>query len=316
MKSFLRGLGAIDDEDEITPRGRELLQSGLTPFLQRYVPGVKIVSPQAKKFSTFKKGHRQASYGSYRIRMFLMIMYAASIAQRNKVTCTIDDVALTACRFWPISESDDIITEAMVRSRIDSHFSSKLRGSLNMEMLFRRELELAMNDSECRRMSKSEINRKFRNAADNVNNYFRLLKQIGLLDVSPHNLNDDTWSLCKYADGKTGRVAPCQIRLTARGDECLTERLAATPIWLLDVILHFGLKQSHLIDQAVTLIDQLARNKSSHLPEEKKLVALLKGLEVEFRSDNNTILLTKSIDFDWCYDMHKTGKKVKSLFES
>ena len=121
MKSFLRTVGAIDDEDAITRRGEEIIGGmSLLEFLQKYIVRVKVISPQSKRKNVFQKGHRQTSFGAYRLRIFLMILYAAMKAEEYSVSCEIDDIALTSCRFWPLSETNNLITEEMVISRINS----------------------------------------------------------------------------------------------------------------------------------------------------------------------------------------------------
>lgn len=314
MKSFLRSIGAIDDEDAVTLRGQEILETGLSSALQKYIPRLKVISPQSKKKTAFKKGSRQSSYGSYRLRLFLMILQAAKIAEDLSVDCTIDDVALTACRFWPLSETQSCVTEEMCKARILLHFSAKQKSYVDYEKLFADDLDSAMKDSDCLFMSESEIARKYRNTADNVNNYFRLLHAHGLVVSQKYVMEQKRWSLCQFSDGKTTAVGPARIKLTDRGQEILVLLRDARPIWLLDIFQHFGSKKTMQIDQTLYMIDLLARTGEAHNPEDEEVIEAVRESGISLVIDKKVVTTDTKIDFDWCYDMHTTGKSVKKIF--
>ncbi|MDE0518274.1 MAG: hypothetical protein OXH36_01765 [Bdellovibrionales bacterium] len=314
MQSFLRTMGAIDDEDMVTRRGEEIVEGmNLLQFLQKYIVRVKVVSPQSKKKNIFKEGHRQASYGAYRLRIFLMILYAAMKAKEHSVRCEIDDIALTACRFWPLSEIDNLVTERMVINRIDSHFVEKERGSFDYKIAFENELRSAMEDSTCKALSDSEKARKFRNTADVVNNYFRLLKNINLIELIPIKLEDVRhWTLSTFSDHKTGTVPPRQIKLTETGIQVLGNTISKTPIWFLDIFFKFE-KDSGKINKTLEIVNKVVKGQPIDQEWPEHSLRFLEDHGVLKKEDGKFIKI-KDVDFDWVYDMHTTGHEVKKLF--
>lgn len=314
MKSFLRIMGAIDDEDMVTRRGEEIIGGmSLLQFLQKYIVRVKVISPQSRKKSVFQKGHKQTSYGAYRLRIFLMILYAAWKAKEHSVRCEIDDIALTACRFWPLSETDNLITERMVINKIDNHFSEKASNSLDYKVAFENELKSAMKDSTCEILSESEKARKFRNTADLVNNYFRLLKNINLIELIPILPTDVRhWTLSEFSDHKTGVVPPRQIKLTAEGIHAVENTISKIPLWFLDVFSYFKERDSEKINKTLNAVDKIADGQpiDQEWPEPS-----LNFLEVHgiLKKEDGKYIKINELDFDWAYDMHTTGYKVKEV---
>lgn len=314
LKKFLRDLGIIDDEDVTTTRADDLLRRGsLLDFMQFYVPRVKVVSPQGKKKSSFKKGSKQGSYGSYRVRLYLMILYAAQVAEEMKVPCLTEDIALTSCRFWPLDETDGVINEEKVKALIEEHFQKKKDGNISYEELFSYEIEKAMEDSSCTRMSVKEKNRKFRNTADLITNYFRMLSTLSL--VQQATVEPTSWSLSQFSDGKTGAVPQREIKLTDNGRLVLNSLIKLTPVWFLDIWLFFRESGSEKISAVLPQIDSLARNPKVGIPKNDTYDFLNNYLGVKFVLSGDLFVLESGIDFDWVYDMHSTGTLTKAIFE-
>ena len=315
MKKFLRDLGAIDDEDMITHRGQQLLSGGsLLDFLRNYIPRVKFVSPQSKNKSPFKQGGKQVSYGAYRSRMYLMILYAAHRAQELGVSCITDDIALTSCRFWPLEETVGYIDESKIKILIDRHFKNKLAGNFDYESLFTKELAAAMDDSKCKRLLGADKKRKFRNAADLVTNYFRMLQSLGL--ISQVTIEDPNhWSLSQFKDHKTGAVPTRAISITQDGINTLNSLILKTPVWFIDIWQFFEEIGSAEITRALKVINSLSSNSAIPIPANDKVRIFLTKLGAQFRVQDNSALLTNGLDFEWSYDLHSTGKMTKSLLK-
>ena len=315
MKSFLRKMGAINDQDMVTRRGEEIIEGmNLLQFLQKYIVRVKVISPQSRKKSIFQKGHKQASYGAYRLRVFLMILYAAMKAEEHSVRCEIDDVALTACRFWPLSEIDNLITEKMVINRIDNHFMKKASGSFDYKAAFEDELNSAMKDSTCETLNDNEKTRKFRNTADLVNNYFRLLRNISLIELISIDLKDvGHWTLSKFSDHKTGAVPPRQIKLTKAGIHAVKNTISKTPLWFLDIFNYFEGKDSKKINKTLEIIQKIADDQPIDQQWPEYSLKFLKDQGV-LKREGDKFIKINDVDFDWVYDMHFIGPEVKKLF--
>ena len=314
MKSFLRTMGAIDDEDMVTRRGNEIVNGmSLLEFIQKYIVRVKVISPQSKRKSLFKKGHKQASYGAYRLRIFLMILYAAMKAEEYEVRCEIEDIALTSCRFWPLSESEDLVTEEMVINRIDSHFEEKASGSFNYKLAYENELKTAIEDSECELLNESKKTRKLRNTADLVNNYFRLLKNIGLVELIPINAEDvGHWTLSFFSDHRTGPVPPRQIKLTEAGSQAVERTISSVPIWFLDIFGYFQGTDSDKINDTLNIVNKLTEGQPVDQEWPVHALQYLKDQGV-LEQHGESFTKVKDIDFNWAYDMHTTGPKVKNV---
>lgn len=312
MKSFLRIMGAIDDEDMVTRRGEEIIGGmSLLQFLQKYIVRVKVISPQSRRKSVFRKGHKQASYGAYRLRIFLMILYAAMKAKEHSVRCEIDDIALTACRFWPLSEIDNLVTERMVINRTDNHFAKKASGSFDYKIAFENELKSAMKDSICEALSDSEKALKFRNTADLVNNYFRLLKNINLIELIPIEPTDVRhWTLSAFSDHKTGAVPPKQIKLTEAGIRVVKNTISKIPLWFLDI--YFKEKDSEKINKTLKIVNKVADGQPIDQEWPEHSLRFLEDLGVLKKEDDKFIKIN-DIDFDWAYDMHTTSYRVKKV---
>ena len=171
-----------------------------------------------------------------------------------------------------------------------------------------------MEDSICDILSNNEKARKFRNTADLVNNYFRLLKKIGLIELIPIEPKDVRhWTLSKFSDYKTGVVPPKQIKLTKNGIYVVKNTISKTPVWFIDVFNYFEGKDSQKINETVMIVDKVANGCSIDQEWHKHSLEFLTDQGVLKKAGDKFIKINE-VDFDWVYDMHSTGPMVKKMF--
>jgi len=237
---FMKYLGLARADGIVTQRMIRYVQQvegGTNPneLLRQYGVEVKLACPQVRTYR-YRSGQKQASYAHYRIRPYVMLLYALRQAKDAGVILNTDDIVLSVLRFYPPQKIDPI-TEASPKAQIDAHIQSRSGGAIDYEAHFRAlhqevEAELATEFSD-----PITFKQKCRNAANEAWCFLIFAEKVGLVDTVARQPSH--WSATQQEYEKAGRRTPPtkyqEVYLTPIGERLLAEADTRNPVWFADL---------------------------------------------------------------------------------
>ena len=237
IKVFAKYLGLIRTENLITSRGETYLKTvrsggDYRSRLRDYVMKIKIECPLIRNY-LYKKGHRQASYANYRIRVAVMVLHAIKKAKEYRVDIDTDDLALTALLFYPPFKQNRV-SEEFLMLKIDEYLKEKARKEIDYEQRFR-ELYLELLAETGASPDEDEFKQKLRNSANNVWCFLIFLREIGLIECE--DSESSHWSSTRQIpiSSSTFEVGYQLLGITNVGERMLKEAMKFVPIWYKDI---------------------------------------------------------------------------------
>jgi hypothetical protein len=297
----MKDLGLVTKDNRITQRLQNYMAAmqgcgDRIALLRQYGLGIKLQGPQIM-WRSFSPGNRQMGYAHYRIRPFVMFLYALQQGIERTAEVTTDDLALSAFRLFVPMEQDRV-DEQFVRSHVDQYFQARTAGHIDFEHEFREQFRRVEQEIGIQLTHRHAFEQKCRNSANEVSCTSLFLKRVGLIDYE--RAEPAGWSCTQMSYGRTGSILFAMFRLTELGQQELGASLERVPVWGKDIVDLFPQEWW----KAVEVVNRLGRGqKVRRNHDTDTIVNELRTLGVEVRLDGSEYVAIRRPEFDLQYDL-------------
>ncbi len=305
---YMKYLGLATKGHMITER-MKAYAAGLTGsptervgLLRQYAASMKWWCPQ----TNYTRGTiQQNGYRHYRIRPFLMALYAVQEANKAGIQFNTDDLVLSGLAYY-WEDSFGIVRESFMKDRIAAYVQEKTRTNPDYHARFATLMtelrERASNNPAVLQILDETyaFERKCRNAGNDAFCAIIFLRHLGWIETD--EVKPDHWSCTQQAYPGTPAVPEYNIiRLTDEGKDVLDQELQRIPIWHRDIL---EVRRDEHVFDLIAIVNRLAASGSTQYPPgEERIIEDLKRLGLEPLVNNNVITVVDRPVFELQYDM-------------